>query len=98
MVQKVLVKNSDHVKAGQVLIVLDSTSLNAELDKSIIQVISQTANKIRHYALLKNKTISTDELLLALNKEIKFPSADKKDINALLADRALLSQIQKKII
>ncbi len=95
IVKTVSVNNGVYVKKGQVLLSLDPTALHAELDKTIIQVISLTANKYRHRAMLNNKSLNTEELLSELKKEIRLPEADQQDINALLNDRALLSKIQK---
>ncbi len=94
IVKKVYVINGELVKKGQVLLSLDPTALTVELEKSIIHVISLTANKIRHKHLLESKSITTVILLKELKKELVHPEMYNKDISLLLADRALLNRIQ----
>lgn len=96
VISNINITNGTRVQKNQVLITLNPTTIKAERDKVIIQLISITANKIRNKALLNNKSISTLELLSQIKKEIDLSSIKQNEISNLLEDKALLSKIQQQ--
>ena len=95
IVKKVYVHNGKSVKKGQLLIEFDPTSLQAELDKGLIEVISLQANLIRLQTIKQGKKLNDQQLLDHLKSKIYLTDIDSKSVEALLSERAILSTIHQ---